>query len=103
MQIKLNKCNLKYVLEQLGYEVIPEFKFCPTRKWRADWKVSKDGREVLIEYEGIISEKARHTGIQGYSNDCEKYNKAQILGYTVLRYTALNINKIIKDLEEITK
>ena len=38
MQIEIDKFNLEYILKKLGYEVEAEFKFCPTRKFRADWK-----------------------------------------------------------------
>ena len=44
MQIEIDKFNLEYILKQLGYEVEAEFKFCPTRKFRADWKVSKNDK-----------------------------------------------------------
>ena len=103
MQIEIDKFNLEYVLKQLGYEVEAEFKFCPTRKFRADWKVSKNDKCVLVEYEGLMSNKSRHSSPKGYSNDCEKYNLMTKLGYKLLRYTVFNINNIINDLKEVSK
>lgn len=76
-----------------------EFKFHSTRKWRFDWALP--GHMIAIEYEGIFSEKSRHTSIVGYSNDIEKYNSAIALGWRVLRYTAKNYKNIISDLEKL--
>ena len=53
------------------------------------------------EYEGIMSEKSRHTNILGYSKDAEKYNLAQSLGWKVFRYTAINILDLRIDLLNI--
>jgi len=58
---------------------------------------------VAVEYEGVFGGKSRHTNLTGYTNDCEKYNNAQILGWTVLRYTAANYEQIQKDIEAILK
>lgn len=97
----INKKNFAIKAEFFGYEVEPEFKFLPNRKFRADWKVSKNGKSVLLEYEGINSSKSRHTGITGFSTDCEKYNLAQIHGHKILRYTMINFCNVFKDLEKI--
>jgi len=51
--MKLNKAIFKPTIKSLGYEVIEEFKFCPIRKFRADWKVSKGDVCCLVEYEGL--------------------------------------------------
>jgi very-short-patch-repair endonuclease len=82
-----------------GWET--EFKFHPKRKWRADWYNKK--LSVLVEYEGIYGGASRHTNVTGYTKDAEKYNQAQILGYTVLRYTASNYEQLTSDLKEIIK
>jgi hypothetical protein len=99
--MKINKNIFQPIVSSLGYKVEPEFKFCPTRKFRADWKVSKGNKSVLVEYEGIYSAKSRHTNFKGYAKDCEKYNLAQIEGYQILRYTADNFDNVINDLEKI--
>lgn len=97
----ITKENFKQIFTGLGYVIEPEFKFCSNRKFRADWKVNKKDKDVLIEYEGIFSAKARHTSITGYTKDCEKYNLMTKLGYKFLRYTALNFNDVITDLEQV--
>jgi len=79
--------------------IVSEYKFIPTRKFRADFAIPE--HKILIEYEGINSHTSRHTTMTGYSKDCEKYNLAAIHGYRVLRYTALNFRAVWKDLEKI--
>jgi hypothetical protein len=101
--LKITKLNFASIIKALGYKVEAEFKFAPNRKFRADWKVSKNGKSCLVEYEGVMSAKSRHTNTIGFSTDCEKYNLAQLLGYVVLRYTLFNFNCVIADLEKFFK
>lgn len=77
--------------------VVEEFQFCKSRRFRADYAIPD--KMILIEFEGIIAGKSRHTTITGYSRDCIKYNLAAILGFRVLRYTALNFREVWSDLE----
>ena len=82
------KSEIEMVLKHGGYDYVKELKFHPSRKWRFDFAI--ESLRIAIEYEGIMSEKSRHTTISGMSRDCEKYNTAQLLGWKVLRFTALN-------------
>lgn len=85
-----------------GKRLRTEYRFCPTRKFRADYYVPS--LNVLIEYEGVFGGKnpiSRHTNVNGYTADCEKYNLAQIFGYRVLRYTAKNYTQVTADLDEL--
>jgi hypothetical protein len=93
--------NLVSQLKFLGINITPEFKFCENRKFKADFKLEKDNKIVLIEYEGLFAGKSRHTTLKGYSKDCEKYNLATILGYPILRYTAMNYKSITGDVCKI--
>ena len=99
MSFKITKKNFQVIAEAEGFKIEPEFQFCKTRKFRADWKVEANGKSCLVEYEGVFSGKSRHTGVLGYSNDCEKYNLAAICGYHVLRYTAKNFGNVLDDLD----
>jgi hypothetical protein len=67
-----------------------EFKFALPRLWRADfaWPTHR----LLVEIEGIGGRASRHTSVQGYSDDCEKYNAALCLGYRVLRFVRRHLN-----------
>lgn len=70
-----------------------EVRFCPTRKWRADFLHAES--RTLIELEGGVFCGGRHTRGRGFVADCEKYLEAWHLGYTVLRLTAPQLRKDI--------
>jgi very-short-patch-repair endonuclease len=91
--------NLWYWAQANKLEMITEFTFHPERKWRFDFVFPS--LKAAIEYEGLMSEKSRHTTIEGYTGDAEKYNAAQQLGWKVLRYTAKNYKNMINDLNKL--
>jgi hypothetical protein len=91
--------NLAFWANEHAVTLETEYTFHPERKWRFDWAIPS--LMIAIEYNGLISNKSRHTTIGGYSRDMEKINAAQKLGWTVLQYTALNYKKLLKDLNEI--
>lgn len=64
-----------------------EYRFDPERKFAAD--LAYPGHKILIEVEGgtRIPGGGRHNRADGFETDCQKYNRAQALGYKVLRYT----------------
>lgn len=65
---------------------IREFRFAHPRRWRAD--LAYVDLRILIEIEGGTFIQGRHTRPLGYENDCEKYNKAALDGWLVLRFTS---------------
>lgn len=103
------KANMHWALVDLSRRhdltLIQEYRFNPARKWRADWALMGDKGatkiRIIVEYEGLGFGKTHHTDSAGYSKDAEKYNSAQTLGWTVLRYTYLTYQKLTKDLEAI--
>lgn len=62
---------------------VPEYGFYATRRWRFDWAWPE--YHVALEVEGGIWTGGRHTRGKGFANDMEKYNKAAITGWRVLR------------------
>ena len=56
------------------------------RKWRFDYAWVDE--LLAVEYEGIYAGKSRHLTVQGFTEDCIKYDTAVILGWRVLRVTA---------------
>lgn len=70
---------------------VREHKFHPGRGWRFDfaWPTSL----VAVEVEGGIYSRGRHVRPAGYMADCEKYNEARLLGWTVLRVAGPHIKK----------
>jgi len=86
-----------------GVSVIPEFKFHPIRKWRADFAIPS--RMILIEIEGGVWVGGRHQTGTGFSADCEKYSHAALLGYLVFRFTSAMVKsgEAIKMIEDAIK
>jgi hypothetical protein len=94
------KFYLGVLLKQNFPDLETEYKFCLTRKFRADYYIPS--LNVLVEYEGVFNAaKSRHTSVLGYTNDCEKYNLTQKLGFRLLRYTAANYKNVLEDLKYI--
>ena len=87
-------------LRTLKIEFEQEFKFHPTRKWRADFHLK--GRKILVEVEGGIWSNGRHTRGKGYLGDLEKYNAATMMGYQVIRFSTEQV-KSGKAIEQIEK
>jgi very-short-patch-repair endonuclease len=82
-----------------GIYVEKEHHFAkPQRRWRFDFALPD--KKIAIEYEGIHSEKSRHTTVSGYQGDIEKYNAAQALGWKVIRLTAKTYKTVLKELEK---
>lgn len=90
---------LNHWCKERGLKLVKEYEFHPSRKWRFDFCVPEI--RLAVEYEGIYSEKSRHTTRVGYTGDAIKYNTATQLGWKILRYTALNYKELSNDLKEI--
>ncbi len=80
-----------------GRSPITEMKFDPKRRWRFDmaWPESK----IALEIEGGVWSGGRHTRGAGFIKDAEKYNRAAMMGWRVLRITPDQIQPLY--LEEI--
>lgn len=79
-----------------------EYKFCKERRWRFDYAFPK--QKIAIEQEGGIWAFGRHTRGSGFIKDLEKYNKATLLGWRVLRYTPDQmLTQAISDLKTFLK
>lgn len=75
------------VLEHWRQEGIPnpeqEYRFHPTRRWRADF--AWPDAMVMLEVEGGIWQQGRHTRPQGFTKDLDKYNTATAMGWALIR------------------
>ena len=60
-----------------------EFRFHPSRKWRSDFAHLPS--RTLIEIEGGIWVRGRHTSPRGFAADAEKYLEAALAGWRVIR------------------
>ena len=97
-----------------GPELKPEHRFHPRRRWAFDYAHPES--MVAIELEGgiwippkviyrkgkkpIIRGGGRHNSPQGFIKDCEKYNTAATMGWTIFRLTreCLENNGLLPDI-----
>lgn len=77
--LKMLQANFK------GIEIVKEFRFHPTRKWRFDYAFPS--KRVAVEVDGGVWSGGRHINPSGYINDLEKLNTAASMGWLVLRIT----------------
>lgn len=76
---------MKLLQSRLGVEVVKEYKFHDTRRWRFDYAFP--AYKVAVEVDGGIWTGGRHINPAGYINDLEKLNTAASMGWLVLRIT----------------
>jgi very-short-patch-repair endonuclease len=78
-----------------------EHKFDDVRRWRFDF--ASVSLRIAIEVEGGAYTQGRHTRGAGFIGDMEKYNRAVVLGWRVLRYTPTQMQDgfFVKDLKEL--
>jgi len=81
-----------------------EYLFAKPRMWKFD--LAYPLHQIAIEYEGILNtggirvskagklyaNKSRHTTPSGYTNDCKKYFVGNLLGWKIIRITALSLD-----------
>lgn len=79
---------------------VTEYRFCMTRRWRADF--AWPDILLLVEMEGGLWGNGRHNRAGGYIADLEKYNYAAELGYTVLRYHKVD-GDMLNQIERVYK
>lgn len=101
LQVQWMWSNLAWWSLANGIEVMREHQFHEVRRWRFDFFIAN--LNCGIEYEGIFSDKSRHTSRAGFSGDVEKYREAAKMGITVFRYTAKDYKNVIKDINLLNK
>jgi len=69
---------------------VREYRFDASRRWRFDfaWLAPR----VALEVEGGTYSGGRHSRGSGFEKDAEKYNRAAILGWTVIRVTTAMVD-----------
>lgn len=72
--------------ERSKYDPEREHRFDAERLWRFDF--AWPDYKIAVEIEG----QGRHQTVDGQRKDCEKYNRATVLGWRVLRYMATDRN-----------
>lgn len=87
-----NKLTILATMQRVfGAEnVVKEHKFHPVRRWRFDYAVPEI--KLAVEYDGVSNygHAGRHSSLVGMTGDNEKFNTANLMGWTVLRFTKMN-------------
>lgn len=65
-------------------EPAAEYRFCE-RRWKFDW--AWVDRKLALEVEGGLWIMGRHSRPSGMLKDFEKYNRAAVLGWRILKCT----------------
>lgn len=91
--------NLQYYCNEKALTLEKEYQFCE-RGWRFDYCIP--ALKIAIEFEGgIFLQKSGHNTAKHYTKDSDKYNRATVLGWKVIRVTALNYTTVLKTLNEM--
>jgi very-short-patch-repair endonuclease len=91
------KWNLWYWCNQQAVEMSHEYQFDEKRQFRFDFAIVS--LKIAVEFEGgVHTQNSGHNNARHYTKDTEKYNLAARLGWTVLRFTALNYQTLLKEL-----
>ena len=64
---------------------VREYRFDPVRRWRFDFAHVE--MRIAVEIEGGIWVNGRHSRGKGMQADMDKYNRATVLGWRVLRFS----------------
>lgn len=93
----------KLIESQLKIEIIKEYRFCPNRRFLADYYIPS--LRLLIEQEGGIFTGQAHGSVTGIMRDIEKYNLATTMGYSILRFIPQDLvsMKTIEMIKEFAK
>ncbi|MGH7239871.1 MAG: hypothetical protein ACREHG_07370 [Candidatus Saccharimonadales bacterium] len=92
--------NLLYWSNEHAVQLLEEYQFdLNGRKWRADWAIPS--LKIIVEFEGLMSDKSRHTTLLGFSGDTRKYAEASKQDWIVLRYTIITYRQVINDLNDV--
>jgi very-short-patch-repair endonuclease len=73
-------------------EPVAEYRFDPTRRWRADYAWPE--HKLALEVEGGVWTNGRHTRGAGFLNDMSKYNRLACLGWRLLRCTPAGLHDL---------
>lgn len=94
--------NLQYWCNQHAVSLEFEYRFDPDRRWLSDFAIP--AFRVLLEYEGgLFMERSGHNSHTGIQRDVDKYNRAQALGWKVIRCTCKDYTTVLKTLNDLVK
>lgn len=79
--------------QEIGTELVKEYKFHPTRKWRFDY--ADLNNKIAYEVDGGLFKNGRHNRASGFIKDCEKFCYAALLGWRVIRIPSHEVAKYV--------
>lgn len=89
--------NLWYWCNEKAVQLQEEYYFDEKRNWRFDFAIP--ALKIAVEHEGGVHNNAMgHTSSRGVKRDIEKYSRAQMLGWTVIRMHAGNYTELLSQL-----
>ena len=91
------EATLALHMKVAGLKPETEYRFHPPRRWRFDFAFLD--QKIAVECEGGIWSSGRHVRGSGFQKDLEKYNRANLDGWCLLRYTS----DMIKSGEALTQ
>lgn len=96
------KWNLWYWANEKALTLEQEYRFDPDRMFRFDFAFPSI--MAAIEFEGgIYLSKSGHNTAKHFTKDTDKYNRATILGWRVIRVTAKNYKTALQQLNDLIK
>jgi hypothetical protein len=101
MSKKVFEIDINLFCRAYNLTLAQEFRFDTSRRWKSDYYILEFN--CLIEFEGMggnhWSGMGGHQTLTGYTANCEKYNRASLMGFKLLRYTAKNSKDLLNDLK----
>jgi hypothetical protein len=103
MSKKVFEIDINLFCRAYNLTLAQEFRFDTSRRWKSDFYILEFN--CLIEFEGMggnhWSGIGGHQTLTGYTANCEKYNRASLMGFKLLRYTAKNSKDLLNDLKTL--
>ena len=99
-EVQWTHWQLKYWCEERGFGLEKEYRFSK-RRFRFDFAIPE--LKIAIEYDGLNSKKSGHTTLVGFTSDTEKINLAISMGWKVLRFTVMNYQQVLREVEKNIK
>lgn len=75
-----------------GYPApVAELRFAPPRRWM--WDACWPDRKLAVEFQGGVWLKGGggHTRGKAYTDDCEKYSTAAVMGWRLIQATSAQV------------
>lgn len=92
--------NIHFFCQDNHIRLEKEHRFDNIKKWRFDYAMP--ALKIAVEFEGgIYLQRSGHNTAKHYTKDTEKYNRAAVLGWRVIRVTAINYKTVLETLKQM--